>query len=120
MRKTLFLTLLLLAVVVAAWDATAAVKRVFPRVTTTTSQTFTYYTADGNVADVTLTADVATPNGTFTIYSRQREGYARTLLYTAANPTTGTVTYSGPCQGVLEVQFTSLSTGTVGLEVLTR
>lgn len=111
---------LLALCVLASGELDARVRQTFARVTTTTNQTFTYYTADADVAHVTLTADAGTPDGTVTIYSRQTAGGSRTTLFTAGNPRSGTVTYAGPCQGTLEVVFTSMTTGTVGLEVMTR
>lgn len=125
MRKTGATLTLILAALVAfltflPGTADAKVKQTFARVTTTTAKTFTFYTADADVAHVTITADSGTPDGTVTIYARQTADGSRTLLYTASNPASGTVTYSGQCQGVLEVVFASVTTGTLGLEVMTR
>lgn len=93
-------------------------KREHGKTVLTANGVLTYYTADAVRAQVTISKEAGSPDGTITIHTKPSKTGAATLVSTYATPS-ATKTFTGEAQNVLTVTLATHTTGSVGVEVVT-
>lgn len=121
MKLRWYLWVLVAAVLVAAVGHAQPVrsKKVWEKQTMSADGTLMFRTYDMTVAQVTITVEDGSPDGSVTIYTRPSEAGGRVAVVAAYVPA-GTKTWTGEAQNVLEVVLSGHSTGVIGVEVVAR